>query len=708
MCWAHPRKTGRWTAVAIALAARTAFAQSKPEAVPSPAWNLKTDDTQITLTIVGGHPAIVRLSDADPKAGWNWVNSEIVLPLLERVYVKGTRYTPSWNWQGATGDGLNANTVKLTFRSTPSADHVPGEGLVLEETWRAAPGPGPVEETVSVTNETGGELTLDDADVVAADLTVQADDTVTLWRFGRESVNTVADPNFNTGVFRTRMTAHLQGPAAIGSTISNDCTAGPYFLPFVMLDVGEVHGLYLGYECDFGRFSQTTDQDAKAIRSTFLLWGSGRMSLAAGAVLPLPGMFYGAYRGDTDTGSNRMKEWFWNQKITPTIKSTPNEPLVEINIATDLRPITPLDNTQAVCAAWFAGNPVARWGVELAKLDEGWTRDFRTDSWNWDPNPQTWPEGMVAGRIAHDNGVQLSLYLLNRYEHANLATPEGVHSEQQALLSRYDNWRYDYWRTDGEFEPTADYLSHLGFLQVLDYMIAKRPPGYAGRPGFRWENCSAGGSKKSFDLLERQSMMTLEDSGGWFPSLSGLNYLKAYYANSYMICPVQMKDDNIDVPNYPPNPGLRDTVPWEKYTFRTGFLGAWMYGYSGQVYPQHIALYRRYQRPILRGADVYHLAGFPFPDGRHWDGFEFFNPSLNKGSVILLKPLDSRVSDAPVIYLKGLSPTATYTLTFQDRTQMNAAYVSVAGSSLTAGGQGIAPLSGNPNDYDSEIIWINQ
>ena len=58
-------------------------------------------------------------------------------------------------------------------------------------------------------------------------------------------------------------------------------------------------------------------------------------------------------------------------------------------------------------------------------------------------------------------------------------------------------------------------------------------------------------------LLERQTIMTLEDSGGWFPSLSGLNYLKAYYANSYMICPVQMKDDNVDNPNYPPTPGMK-------------------------------------------------------------------------------------------------------------------------------------------------------
>jgi hypothetical protein len=404
-----------------------------------------------------------------------------------------------------------------------------------------------------------------------------------------------------------------------------------------------------------------------------------------------------------------MKEWFWNNKITPTIKSTPAEPLVEINIETYLGPTTAESNTEAGCKAWFASHPVASWGVELAKLDSGWTDDeFSPDSrWDWNPNLQTWPDGMVAATIAHQNGVQLSFYLVNRYDGADLATPEGVSKEEKALLSRYDDWKYDYWRTDGEFESTADYLSHQGFLQVLDFMIASRPPGYTGRPGFRWENCSAGGSKKSFDLLQRQSMMTLEDSGAWFPSKSGLNYLKAYYANSYMICPVQMKDDNIDIPNYPPNRKTLDTVPWEKYTFRTGFLGAWMDGDGGQVYPQHVALYKKYQRPILRGADVYHLTGFPFPDGSHWDGFEFFNTALNKGSVILLKPLSS-LGNSPTVYLKGLDPAATYTLTFQDRSNLNSSYVNVPGSQLMAGGSGIAAISGTANDYDSEIIWINQ
>ena len=685
-----------------------------PQPAPAPTWTLNTADTQLTLTVVANRPALIRLADTGPGVGWNWAPAGMVLPLPASVTVNGTAYTPSWTYQGATASSSNGTSVTLTFGSTAAVDGIPGNGLSLAQTWWAANGPGPVEETTSVTNNTGSILTLSDSAVIAADSTVYADRAVTLWRFGRESVNNAADPGFTTGVFLTPLTANLNdsngNTTAISSTVSNDYNPGPYCLPFLMLDAGGVHGLYLGYEWDFGVFSNETYADPLAVRNQFSLWTSPQsVTEAPGAVFSVPAMFFGAYAGDPDAGSNRMKEWFWNNKITPTIKATPTEPLVEMNVNFGTLNPGANDNTEANVKAWFAANPIASWGVQLAKLDAGWTDDVFSDpffGWDWSPNPQTWPDGMVAGATAHANGVELSLYLANRYQHADLATPAGVNAQEQALLTRYDGGQYDYWRSDMELEPTADYLSHQGFLQVLDFMIASRPPGSGGRPGFRWENCSAGGSKKSFDLLQRQSMMTTEDSGATSPT-GGLNYLMAYYANSYMICPVQMKDDNVDVPNYPPNPATVDTVPWEKYTFRTGFLGAWMYGGGGQVYPQHVALYTRYQRPILRGADVYHLAGFPFPDGSHWDGFEFFNPALNKGSVILLKPR-SGVGGSPTVYLKGLIPAATYTLTFQDRTNLNANYAGVTGSQLMAGGTGIASLSGTADDYDSEIIWINQ
>ena len=75
-------------------------------------------------------------------------------------------------------------------------------------------------------------------------------------------------------------------------------------------------------------------------------------------------------------------------------------------------------------------------------------------------------------------------------------------------------------------------------------------------------------------------------------------------------------------------------------------------------------LYQTKQRAILRGGDVYHI--LPFPDAVNWDGMQYFNPDLNKGSVLLFKPAGS-APDEKVIKLKGLDRKATYTLAFQDR-----------------------------------------
>ena len=52
------------------------------------------------------------------------------------------------------------------------------------------------------------------------------------------------------------------------------------------------------------------------------------------------------------------------------------------------------------------------------------------------------------------------------------------------------------------------------------------------------------------------------------------------------------------------------------------------------VYRKHIALYKSKQRPILRGADVYHI--LPMPDGINWDGLEFFNSACTRAQFSFL------------------------------------------------------------------------
>ena len=155
-----------------------------------------------------------------------------------------------------------------------------------------------------------------------------------------------------------------------------------------------------------------------------------------------------------------------------------------------------------------------------------------------------------------------------------------------------------------------------------------------------------------------------------------------------------------------------DSPEWVNYVLRTGFMGAnmatnWCVYTPNQIegVKKHWPLYKTKQRPILRGlkvgdapADVYHI--LPIPDGINWDGIEYFNTSLNKGSVLLFKP-SMAVSDSKVIKLKGLDRRATYTLTFQDRKEQNGIK---KGAELMDIGIEVKGMSGN---FASEIIWIN-
>ena len=648
----------------------------------NPSWVLNTTDTLLTLTIIGNQPAISRLEDA--SNGWNWTPTPVTVPLINMVYISGAFANPIWTYTSAAVDTTSGTKVTLTFTSASPS-------LTLTQVWWAHPGVGPVEESSTVTNNSGGSIVINDQDIIPADVTVTADATTTLHRFARASYNGGGDTYFSTGVINTTLAA----TTSAASTVSNDYGAGSYLLPFSMLDVGGVHGLYLGYTNDFGLYTTSTTGNAEAIRTVFNLWNSGSMTVANSASLAIPGVFYGTYTGDIEVGSNHMKQWFYANHMTPTIKSTAAEPLVEYDIPA---------NSTSDATSFFAANALSSWGVELAKEDYLWTSDSGDSNPPfgdlWSPN-SGWTSGnMNLGSLAHNAGVKLALYMSNTYNGADLSTSAGVSSEESALEGRFNGtlsgWSqtngpaYDYWRSDMISEAPYNYGAHLGLMQVLDYMITNHS-------NFRWENCSSGGSKKSFDLLQRQSVMTTEDSGA--ASGSTENYRRAFYANSYMINPVQLKDDN---GNFSPN-----TDTWAKYMFRTGFYGAWMFGADGTgsfqetEYAAHITLYKTYQRPILRGADVYHI--LPICDGTNWDGLELFNPTLNKGSVILLKP-NSGVGNSPTIHLRGLNPTGTYTLKFQDRTSMNSTYVNVTGSTLMADG---ISISGTTTDYDSEIIWIN-
>jgi hypothetical protein len=222
----------------------------------------------------------------------------------------------------------------------------------------------------------------------------------------------------------------------------------------------------------------------------------------------------------------------------------------------------------------------------------------------------------------------------------------------------------------------------------------------ANRPGFRWENCSGGGSKKSLDIAERMTFITSEDYA------RANAYRWAFYGNSYVFNPVQLKADisvdwGVDLTH-----GHDPSLEYDKYVFRCGLLGTIMVcGSEREMDDQEEGvaretwnLYQTKQRAILRGGDVYHI--LPFPDGINWDGMQFFNTDINKGSVLLFKPSEN-IADTKVIKLKGLDRQVMYTLTFQDRKEQN---TKMTGEELMEKGIEVKGMRGN---FASEIIWIN-
>ena len=101
-------------------------------------------------------------------------------------------------------------------------------------------------------------------------------------------------------------------------------------LPFEIIQVGSVHGLYLAYDYGCGDFATATAATPLEIISRFWVGNNVTTTIANGEEFRLPGIMIEAYKGDEDDGSNRFRAWFWKYEITPTLTNNADEPLIEI------------------------------------------------------------------------------------------------------------------------------------------------------------------------------------------------------------------------------------------------------------------------------------------------------------------------------------------------------------------------------------------
>jgi hypothetical protein len=626
------------------------------ETIPNPSWKLNTDDTYLTVAIVNSRPAIYGLTN--PAQGWNWIPGHAEFPLLKQVIVGEnlSPLNPDWKYQDAVVDDSDGRKLTLRFTSTAPK-------LELKSIWWARKGPGPVEQYMTIENQTGEDLTINGLDLVSADLSVLADNTVTLWRFNKTPRRGSPDANgycrTDAGVFIDKLGPNVTIQSQFGKSGENWIDGE---LPFEMFDVGSKHGLYFGYDFGYGKFINSTSQNPLHLSSRFYLDDNEKIKVKKEVIFHIPGIFIGAYKGDTDDGSNRMKKWFWNYKIPPFLKN-PDEPLIELCC----EPST--DGEVDRLIALLKSNDFASWGVGIFKVDAWFAGDMRYCV------PGTKPYARVdeLADLIHSKNMRFSVW-------------QGLFMPEKHLLARYDKWHFDYYRSDDVAIHPGDYWGYVDFWKKIDNLMA-------ARPGFRWENCLGGGSLKAFKDCERMSFITTSDTP------EPLDYKKALYPNSYMINPLQLKSDCYCRNTFDLRCAMMGSilmgVPETESNLR--IMGTKPVGMATEEdMKKHFALYNTKQAPILRGADVYHI--LPMPDGKNWDGLEYFNTSIRKGSVFIFKPTETG-GDSKVIKLKGLDRKTTYTLTFQDRPEQNVkktgAYLMDKGLAVTMTGK-----------YVSEIIWI--
>jgi hypothetical protein len=72
--------------------------------------------------------------------------------------------------------------------------------------------------------------------------------------------------------------------------------------------------------------------------------------------------------------------------------------------------------------------------------------------------------------------------------------------------------------------------------------------------------------------------------------------------------------------------------------------------------------YKAKIRPLVRSGDLYHI--LPRPDGRNWDGIEYYDPAAGQGVVFVFKP--SAEVATQTIRLRGLDPDRQYAVRFED------------------------------------------
>ncbi|MCR4412288.1 MAG: alpha-galactosidase, partial [Thermoguttaceae bacterium] len=597
-------------------------------------WTLKTDDTQLTLGVTASGELVVR-ELVCPASGRHWIANPVAFEFLREVETAGRCRPVTWRFAGASLEDREGHKLTLRFECEDPA-------MEWTSQWRAWPGCGPIHHRMSVTNRSAQPVTIGEQPTFDLDLAGAA----ALWSF--HSDGGTPDP---VGVYRRPLSGVPPGRRHSVRTVPTG-----EFIPLAVFEADDRQGVYLGLEWSYCRIDTVTVAGGSAPGARVRAGNVAdlRVELAPGQRCDLRPGFVGAYRGDLDDAGNCLRRWLFRWRVPEILRKDPTYPKVQWNAfgATGKAPASwdPVEKKYYPLL-----DDIAPLGFEEVMIDVGWWQGNEPD-----PDRVDWPSGMKrAADYAHAKGLRFGLYWTDALDMADAAARRQRAERITRLFREHgaDMWRSD--STRGEVVG-ASFAATRGFYEMVDTLAATVP-------GFQWENCSGGGRIKDYGALGRAVKIFNSDT------YSPLHVRQAFYDASHAIHPAQLEGHLGSTDGrYRPQ-----GVAGMKYAFRSMSMGApeWFLdapngGNGSQPWTQDekdavkacVRTYTTRLRPLVRAGDLYHV--LPRPDGRRWDGIEYYDPAAGKGVVYVFKPAPEPASET--IRLKKLDPSRRYRVWFED------------------------------------------
>lgn len=655
-------------------------------------------DNRIVLQAGATAPRVLQLR----RAGDVWKAVGAAARLIDSATIDGRTVALHWRFDPAASR-VSRNDVAMVY-VTRDPD------LRLRWEWRARAVHGPIEHTIFIENGSGHEVEIPLQNSLYFEW--QVDPRESLRQLWIDKGAGEAPP------VGTHLVAVPDGYVWRGesSTFAHPRAGQPReIIPyFLVRRTGAKSGAwYVGVEFS-GRIAMTLSRRGDQLAGAVGLNpqpGPFRTRIEPGGRFSTPTIFLGAADGDVDDAGNVLRRWVRAVLNDPATLRNPDYPLVTNNSWGSAMAI---DETQARRMIADA----SALGFEMFHLDAGWFRAVG----DWRPDPKKFPHGLAwLADDAHRHGMKFGLWAAwseagdshakgalsvadprvrdwlitnpppgwKPAEFKGITIDLGVPAAQ-AWAARETN------RIVGEYH--VDMLEHDGYVVAqgcdrgdhphmpvdpaktrryrdddflwvdssndTDVSLHATRAYYAiqsglrrRHPGLLLEICNDGGRMVDFGSAAHGDYFSIVDA------YDPVSNRKAFYDASHVLPSAMLETYVMAVPT----PRIENF----RYMLRSGMMGWFtaMIDTSTWSPEQHkaaareIAFYKDTLRPLIRESDLYHVS--PRPDGKGWDGMEYFDDRRGAG-VLYAFHGDLARPASHAFRLKGLRAGDRYRLHFRD------------------------------------------